>query len=285
MKLCDFRNIAANEIFNSPTLPPEQKDMMTATFIADEIIRHYSNYIYSSACAGKEVFPETLSKMMQALSRKLSGEPIQYIFGEWEFYGNRIFCGPGCLIPRPETEFLVDFAVSNLPENAVFCDLCTGSGCIAVAILKSRPDVSCICVDISDDALRFARKNLEYHGLCERVQVISADILDYETDKKFDMILSNPPYIKSSDMNSLSEEVKKEPAIALDGGADGLLYYETIIRRFTKNLKKNASFAFEVGYDTYESVESLLKDSGFETQKIRDYSDVFRVVTGSRSGI
>lgn len=282
MKLCDFRTLAANEIYNSPVLPPEQKDIMTAAFIADEIIRHYTQYIYSSACAEKEVFPETVSKMMEALSRKLSGEPIQYIFGEWEFYGNRIFCGPGCLIPRPETEFLVDFAVSNLPENAVFCDLCTGSGCIAVAILKSRPDVSCVCVDISDEALVYARKNLEYHGLCDRSEIVLADIFDYETDKKFDMILSNPPYIKSADMSGLSEEVKKEPAIALDGGQDGLLYYETIIRRFSANLKKNAPFAFEVGYDTYESVESLLANDGFETEKIKDYSDVFRVVTGQK---
>lgn len=282
MKLKDFRELASKEIYNSPTLPSEQKDMMTATFIADEIIRHYSDYIYSSACAEKEVYPETLSKMQNALSRKLSGEPIQYIFGEWEFYGNRIFCGKGCLIPRPETEFLVDFAVSNLPQNAVFADLCTGSGCIAVAVLKSRPDVSCICVDISEDALAYAKKNIEYHGLSDRAQILQADIFDFDTDKKFDMIISNPPYIKSADMKRLSEEVKKEPVIALDGGEDGLLFYETIILRFSQNLKKDGMFAFEVGYDTYESVENLLGNSGFETQKIKDYSDIFRVVTGQK---
>lgn len=283
MKLCDFRDLCAGEIYNSPNCPPEQKDVLTATFIADEIIRYYTEYIYSSACAEKEVFPETLAKMMNALSRKLSGEPIQYIFGEWEFYGNRIFCGPGCLIPRPETEFLVDFAVSNLPENAVFADFCTGSGCIAVAILKSRPDVSCVCVDISEEALSYAKKNIEYHGLCDRAEIVLADVLSYETDKKFDMILSNPPYIKSADMPSLSNEVKKEPEIALDGGEDGLLFYDAIIRRFSANLKRCSAFAFEVGYDTFADVESLLLKGGFETEKIKDYSDIFRVVTGYKN--
>lgn len=277
MKKSEFREYAAEQIYNSPLCPPEQKDRGTAVFIADEMIRHYTGELYTPFSDGLLSYVAE-AELMSALSRKLSGEPIQYIFGEWEFYGYRMFCGKGCLIPRPETELLAEYVIRNLPDGASFIDLCTGSGCIAVAVLKSRPDVSCVAVDISPEALFYAKKNAELHGVSDRMRIIECDLSVLELKESFDAVVSNPPYIKTEDMACLSEEVKKEPYIALDGGYDGLKFYREILHRYTENLSKDGFFAFEAGEDTAGAVSSLLYGNGFVPGIIKDYSGIERVV-------
>ncbi len=277
----EFRNSSAEKIYKN--CPTEQKDRGTAFFQADCIIKHFSgrDFVF---CAKEEIPQQVFEKLADALERKLSGEPLQYILGEWEFYGLRVFCGNGCLIPRPETEFLAEYIIKNLPENGRFLDLCTGSGCISVAVLKNRPDAQCVAVDISDDALAYAKRNAEYHGLCDRMEIVCADLCEYSPKGVFDIIASNPPYIKSSDMKTLSDEVLLEPHIALDGKEDGLFFYRAITERFLPYLADNGSFAFEAGYDTAAGVSDILVSSEFEKSSVFDYSGIERVIIGKKTG-
>lgn len=222
---------------------------------------------------------DTLEKLESAINRRLSREPLQYIIGEWEFFGLRMFCGKGCLIPRPETEMLAEIAIKNLPRNGVLLDLCTGSGCISVAVLNNRPDVTAYAVDISQEALQYAKKNAEYHNISsDRLKLINADIYEYTPAVFPDVIVSNPPYIKSADMETLSPEVKNEPFIALDGGHDGLDFYKLIAKYYAnKCLKDGGCCAVEVGYDIGEEVAAIFRSQKFQSSLIRDIFEVERV--------
>ena len=275
-----FRAFAAEKIYEN--CPTEQKDRGTAFFQADCLIKHFSGSDYI-VCAQSEIPDEIYQKLDDALLRKISGEPLQYILGEWEFYGLRMFCGKGCLIPRPETEFLAEYIIKNLPQNGRFLDLCTGSGCISVAVLKNRPDALCVAVDVSEDALFYARKNAGYHNLCERMEIVCGNVCSYIPDGSFDITASNPPYIKSCDMKTLSNEVLHEPHIALDGREDGLFFYKTITERFKDRLCQNGSFAFEAGFDTADGVKSVLTKENLGVSSIFDYSGVERVIIGKRN--
>ncbi|MBQ7399554.1 MAG: peptide chain release factor N(5)-glutamine methyltransferase [Clostridia bacterium] len=222
---------------------------------------------------------EILEKLTSAVKRRLEFEPLQYIIGEWEFFGLRMFCGKGCLIPRPETEMLAEIAIKKLPRNGKLLDLCTGSGCISVAVLNNRPDVTAVAVDISKDALEYAKRNAEYHGISpERLKFICADIYEYTPNFLPDVIVSNPPYIKSDDMSSLSPEVLFEPAIALDGGHDGLDFYKLIAKYFANKFISDKGYcAVEVGYDIGEEVAAIFRSQKFSASLLRDMFEVERV--------
>lgn len=226
-----------------------------------------------------EIPAEVLSKLTDAVNRRLEHEPLQYIIGEWEFFGLRMFCGKGCLIPRPETEMLAEIAIKNLPRGGKLLDLCTGSGCIPVAVLNNRPDVTAIAVDISGTALEFAKKNAAYHNISlERLKFIKADIYDFVPNEFPDVITSNPPYIKSDDMMTLSPEVKHEPSIALDGGYDGLEFYKLIAKYYAKKyLSKGGCCAVEVGFDISEEVAAIFRSQKFNSTLMRDIFEVERV--------
>lgn len=280
MTFREFCALAAQKIYDSPRCPEEQKDRGTALFESETLVKFFAGEKYVTYAGGESIPPELEEELFSALSRKLGGEPLQYILGEWDFYGLRMYCGNGCLIPRPETEFLVEYAVRKLPAGGRFLDLCTGSGCIAAAILKNRHDASGTAVDISGEALEYARKNCEYHSLAARLEIVLCDIREYIPDGKYDMIISNPPYIKSADMKKLSDEVKKEPYIALDGGEDGLDFYRTIIERYRDFLNPGGAMAFEAGFDTTHEVVQILSASGFRTEIIYDYSKIPRIAVG-----
>lgn len=283
MTLFEFRTLAKNKLLLSPLCPPEQKDDNTAVFIANQLVRHFLGREYSDSVFDKEL-PEALCpQLMEALEKKLSGTPLQYIIGEWEFYGLRIFCGKGCLIPRPETEHLAEYLIKQLPCNAVFMDMCTGSGCIPVAVLKNRPDVRCVAVDISQKALDYAIKNAAYHGIDNRIEFVCCDAAQFLPTTNFSAICSNTPYIKSADMENLSGEVLEEPHIALDGGDDGLMFYRIITNRFLSHLDTGGFFAFETGEDTADGVADILQNCGFHASKIADYSGINRIVTGTKT--
>lgn len=224
--------------------------------------------------------PEEIErKLIDCAERRLKREPLQYIIGEWEFFGLRMFCGEGCLIPRPETELLAEIAIKTLPRNGKFLDLCTGSGCISVAVLNNRPDVTAVAVDISDKALEYAKKNAEYHNISkQRLKIVKADIYDYTPNSFFDFIASNPPYIKSEDICNLQPEVQYEPKIALDGGHDGLEFYKLIAKFYAKKyLNKGGCCAVEVGYDIAAEVAAIFRSQRFESSLIRDAFEVERV--------
>jgi len=219
------------------------------------------------------------STLLQFISRRINREPLQYILGEWEFFGLRMFCGEGCLIPRPETEMLADIAIKNIPRNGKFLDLCTGSGCISIAILNNRPDVTAVAVDISEKALEYARKNAKYHNISsDRLTFIQADIYDYVPSDFFDFIVSNPPYIKSGDIEGLQPEVLHEPVIALDGGHDGLDFYKLIAKYYAKRyLNDGGCCAVEVGYDIADEVAAIFRSQKFDSSVLRDTFEVDRV--------
>ena len=228
--------------------------------------------------------PESvLLQLNSALDRRMSREPLQYIIGEWEFFGLRMFCGKGCLIPRPETEMLAEIAIKNLPRNGKLLDLCTGSGCISVAVLNNRPDVTAVAVDISEDALEYARRNAEYHNVSQRLSLVKADIYEFSPNEPADVIISNPPYIKSDDIPTLSPEVRHEPIIALDGGYDGLDFYKLIAKYFAnKFINENGCCAVEVGYDIAEEVAAIFRSQKFSSILLRDTFEVERVCFAKR---
>ncbi len=280
----EFEAFAAKKILE--TCPYEQKDSGIAAFQAKTLVCHFSGLATHELILKKdEIIPDGIKELLtDALEKKLSGEPLQYILGEWEFYGHRIFCGKGCLIPRPETELACESAIGLLPGGGRFLDLCTGSGCISAAILLEREDADCVSVDISDDALVFAKKNAEYHKITDRMSIEKADALSYIPKGLFDIVISNPPYIKSADMKGLSKEVLHEPALALDGGEDGLIFYKRITHNCAPCLTDGGAIIFETGYDIADEVEDIVKSAGLETETVFDFSGNKRVVIGKNKG-
>ena len=211
-----------------------------------------------------------------ALERRIKREPLQYIIGRWPFYREEYFVTPDCLIPRSDTEILVDYLVKHLPQGAKVIDLCTGSGCIAISTAKNRPDSSVIACDISEGALGIARKNAVHNGV--KVEFFTADVKNPSTiGDEFDCIVSNPPYIQTNVVDTLKEELFCEPRIALDGGNDGMDFYRAIVENYKANLKKGGFFAFEMGYDQKDAIKAIAAENGFDFEEIYDYGGNFRV--------
>lgn len=221
----------------------------------------------------REHFPEE-SLYLSAVERLKCNEPLAYIIGEWYFYGETYKLNRDCLIPRPDTEHLVDYLINNLPKNSTFADLCTGSGCIAISVLVHRPDVKAIAVDISAGALDMVRLNAEINGVADKIKIIKGDVLNGHAigDTLVEAIVSNPPYIRTDVIDILDENVKKEPRIALDGGCDGLDFYRVIYSRYRNNVKKGGFIVCEIGYDQGNAVKDL-----FGCTVTKDYSGHDRV--------
>lgn len=223
----------------------------------------------------------TSAAFLEALKRRISREPLQYILGEWEFCGLAFSLNRDCLCPRPDTELIVELALKNLPPWAHFCDIGTGSGAIAVSILHYRPDTTADAYDISEGALCAARKNAERNMVADRFSAIKADALsdDFLTDcEKYDAVISNPPYIPASVIPTLAPEVLLEPHRALDGGEDGLDFYRAIICKSQLALKPGGFVLFEVGSDQAQAVASIGYTHGFSPELYPDLSGIMRAV-------
>ena len=224
---------------------------------------------------------------LSALERRASHEPLQYLLGEWSFYRQTYEVSPACLIPRPDTEILVEEAIRMLPRGAFFADLCTGSGCIAISVLAERPDLAAVAVDLSSDALEIARRNAVRNGVSERITFQRADVLNERffpaIDRRLDAILSNPPYIPSGDLPSLSAEVHAEPQMALDGGRDGLDFYRALFPLSAKLLTEDGFCLFEIGYDQADAIGALAAASGFSCRIRKDFGANDRVAVLQRN--
>ncbi len=216
----------------------------------------------------------TDDEFTSAVRRLENGEPLAYIIGEWYFYGETYKVSPDCLIPRPETEHIVDELIKRLPKNSIFADLCTGSGCIAISVLVHRSDLHAIAVDISSKALDIAKINAELNGVSDRITFINADIISEDPlcNLKLNAIASNPPYIRTDVIETLSVQVKHEPVIALDGGYDGLDFYREIFRKYKANVHDNGFIICEIGYDQGEAIKRL-----FSCEILKDYSGNDRI--------
>ena len=227
----------------------------------------------------------TSGALESAVKKRETGYPLQYLLGEWQFYRQTYEVSPDCLIPRPDTEILVEEAIRILPKGAYFADLCTGSGCIAISVLAERQDTRALAVDKFPNTLEIAKRNARRQGVEDRMEALLADVLSpvMVSGVPLDAILSNPPYIPTADLEGLSREVKAEPRAALDGGEDGLLFYRKILQMQADCLKPEGFILFEVGYDQAEAVVSLGRRAGFYNSRIiKDYGGNQRVVCLAR---
>ena len=232
--------------------------------------------------------PEMADKVAALTERRISGEPVAYITGAWEFYGLPMFVTPDVLIPRMDTELLVDTAkelLNGRKMDARVLDLCCGSGCIACAVGHEMPAARIVAVDLSAKALEVTRRNVAANRLSSRVICMQADATASPPMSmgQFDMIVSNPPYVRSADMKKLDPSVRDfEPSWALDGGKDGLKFYKSIIKYWKSVLRPGGYLLFEVGEGQAESVKEMLLTGGFRSVGSKfDTIGVERVVIGN----
>lgn len=238
---------------------------------AREIFRKYTGGV---AMLNTECQDQLLS---EAILRRANREPLQYIIGEVGFYREEYFVSPDCLIPRSDTETLVDFAVKNLPEGARFIDLCTGSGCVAISTLKNTKNTTALAVDISTKALEIAKKNAERNGVSERLTLIEADALKAAQDGEFFALLSNPPYVADEVYESLESEIFHEPRIAFVGGEDGGDFYRAITPLYKDKIQKNGFIAYEIGYDQADMLREIAEKNHLTCEILKDLSGCDRV--------
>ena len=231
--------------------------------------------------------PEMADKVAALTERRISGEPVAYITGAWEFYGLPMYITSDVLIPRMDTELLVDAAkelLNGRKMDARVLDLCCGSGCIACAIGHEMPAARIVAVDLSAKALEVARRNVAVNRLSSRVICMQADATASPPMSmgQFDMIVSNPPYVRSADMKKLDRSVRDfEPSWALDGGKDGLKFYKSIVKYWKALIRPGGYLLFEVGEGQAESVKEMLLTGGFRSVSSKfDTLGVERVVIG-----
>ena len=235
-----------------------------------------------------------LAKYKKHLEMRASGKPLQYITGTQDFMGLTFKVNENVLIPRYDTEILVDEALKKIKaydkEDISVCDMCTGSGCIGISIAKLGKVNDVTCVDISVDALEVAKENASAND-ASNICFVNSDLFtafdEAENAVKFDFIISNPPYIRSDEIEGLMREVRlHEPRLALDGDDDGLKFYNIITKEAAKRLYDGGWLMYEIGCDQGNSVSELMKDSGFvEVQVIKDLAGLDRVVLGKKIGV
>lgn len=228
------------------------------------------------------VMPQHTYRMNKMIERRKKGEPLQYILGETEFMSLDFFVREGVLIPRSDTEILVETVIDKIGDKkTTVADICTGSGCIGISIAHYKKNTDVELFDISDIALETAEKNIKRNNVLDRVKSYKMDILNEYPKKKYDVVVSNPPYIEKAVIETLQTEVKDyEPRIALDGGEDGLVFYRRIAETAHNFLKKGGLLAFEIGYNQGESVRGLMQNDFYDTEVIKDLNDNDRVVIG-----
>lgn len=215
--------------------------------------------------------------LLDAISRREKREPLQYIIGECDFYRERYFVSPDCLIPRSDTEVLVDLAVKRLPRGARFIDLCTGSGCVALSVLNNTHDTTALAVDISPAALAIAKKNAHRLGLDSRVEIREGDALGEAIGDQLDAVLSNPPYVTDGEYLALDREIYFEPRGAFVGGEDGGDFYRAITENYKNSLKKGGFIAYEIGADQAALLEKIAADNAMSCEIINDLGGRARV--------
>ena len=234
----------------------------------------------------KLINDEQVQELNEYILRRQNGEPLQYILGEWEFYGLNFKVGKGVLIPRQDTETLVEVALENLKatKNPVIADLCSGSGCIAISIEKNTKKSEVFAIEISENAIPYLIENINENS--SNVKLIKGDICDIDTLinlPQLDMIVSNPPYLTDDDMNSLQKEVAFEPKMALQANDNGLYFYKTITRIWKEKLKYQGILAFECGFNQHNDIKNILEENGFENVCFKeDLCGIIRVVYGRK---
>ena len=246
----------------------------SASYDAREIFRHFGGFSQSElAIGGESDNPEVLS----AIERRAKREPLQYIIGNVDFYRENYLVTPDCLIPRPDTELLVDYAVKNLPEGAVFLDLCTGSGCVAISVLKNTENTCAVAVDINGGALAIASENAHRNGVSDRINFQLADLTKEVIGIPVFAVLSNPPYVSEGDYLQLEREIFHEPKEAFVGGSDGGDFYRALTPIYKNYINENGFIAYEIGYNQAHILREVADECGMHLEILKDLSGNDRV--------
>lgn len=236
----------------------------------------------------KQIEKTIENQFFMFVDRRVEGEPISYITGSAGFMSLEFSVSPAVLIPRPETEGLVEKAVNLINKEyygkAKILDLCTGSGCIGISILKTCPATVAVMSDLYEEALEIAQKNVITHGLEKRTNIIKSDLFEKLDNHKFDIIISNPPYVAEWDNVNLSDDVLAyEPSVALFGGKDGLLFYNKISQQADRFLNPGGYIIYEAGINQAEDISNILNENGYTEVDIRnDLSGIPRIITAKK---
>ena len=277
MKIEDLLRIGLEKLNNI-----DEADLKLKMILSD-LLKEDKSYLVIHK--DREISGNIEAEFLKSVERLKQGEPVQYIIGKTEFYGLEFNVNSNVLIPQPDTEILVEEVIdiynknySNYNENITILDLCTGSGAIAISLKKNLNNVEVFASDISTKALEIAKKNANKNNT--EITFIESDLFE-NINTKFDIIVSNPPYIERDVLKTLSEEVKHEPVLALDGGEDGLEFYRKIAKDAKSYLKENGILAIEIGFDQKDSVIKLLEQEGYkDIYSKKDYSGNDRIVVG-----
>ena len=267
---------------DSRRLFAQQEDRQTASLLARNLLCHITGKSQEALLSDLDLYASeaVCREMDAATARILAGEPLAYVLGQWDFYGMTLQVDRNVLIPRDDTCAVTDMAIRKalyLDKTPRILDLCTGSGCIGLAIAHRVKDAKVTLADISKDTLAVARRNISLQKLSGRVSCVVADALSKPTTflGKFDMIVSNPPYITTEEMGQLPDSVKNyEPHLALHGGTDGLVFYRAIAQNYAEALKPGGYLCFEFGMGQGDDVCRILETNGYTIlERSRDYND------------
>jgi len=265
----------------------ETEDLQSAGFIARTLLCHVSGKTPEQFLSGRDLYAsEAIGQAMEeGIQRLLKGEPLAYVLGEWEFYGLKLYVNKNVLIPRDDTVAVAGLAIKQalfLDQDPRILDLCCGSGCIGLALASRVKDAKVTLADISREAIAVAKKNMQTHHFAGRVSCVQADALKPAAPflGKFDLIVSNPPYITGKEMTELDKSVADfEPHLALFGGEDGLDFYRAIAKNYKSALKPGGYLCFEFGMGQGDDVCAILKENGYTIlERTRDYNDRERAV-------
>lgn len=229
---------------------------------------------------------EELIIMRNYLKKRGEFEPLQYIIGETDFFGLKLKTDKRALVPRPETELLVEEIIRQYKdfEKVKFLEIGTGSGNIVISIVKNILNSFAVTIDKSSDAINLAKENAALNEVLNKIEFINCDLNQFEIKEEFDFVVSNPPYVSLNDYNSLQKEiVKYEPFEAVCDGNDGFSFYRMIIEKAKKNIKHGGKIFFEIGFNQSEVVKSILETNDFkEISIIKDYQKIDRIIIGQK---
>ncbi len=266
----EINNLKQNNIENST---------LKAKILLANILKVKKEYLLIHS--EEQVKQEDKIKYENCIKELIKGKPLQYITNKQEFMGLNFYVDENVLIPQPDTEILVEKAIeiAETTQKNKILDMCTGSGCIAIALAKKINNAQITAVDISNSALNVANKNVINNNVENKIIFINSDMFN-NIEEKFDIIVSNPPYIETETINKLEIEVQNEPHLALDGGIDGLKFYKIIANNAFKYLNENGYLLLEIGYNQQNSVTQLLQDTGKykNIETIKDLGGNYRVV-------
>ena len=273
------------EAYNSTKKKLQAAGIEDCVFEAKQIIKHITGLTAPQILTNytKELTQFQQNNLTAILRQREIRYPLQYIFGEWDFYGRSFYVGPGVLVPRADTETVVEMCIDFLKarENPAVLDLCAGSGCIGITLAKEIPQSSVIMAEKYDEALRYTKKNLKRNG-AQNAVALSGDVFEGTfSEGSFDLIVSNPPYIPQKEMKDISPETKFEPETALLAGDGGMEFYKAITENYVKCLKSGGMLCFEAGFGEWEEVSRILESAGLKNITVKkDLAGIERGVCG-----